>query len=148
MRDRIIQKWVDKILENYPIKPVIEIVQYVNDAASKIVDNVLDLLNGKSNEIIGDPIDDLMRFLATDRSRSPGESIKLIIDLKFIIANELNLEIGDRMRLYEILDKFAFKAFDYYMQSREKIFELRLKEKERELEIMRKIIEFAEKAKF
>ncbi len=148
MQDKIVEKWVEKLLANYPIKPVIEVRQYIEEAAEKIVRNVLDIFAGKGFEIDEEAIDNLMRFLATDRSLSPGDSIKLVMDLKHIIAEKMKLDVNEKLKLYEILDDVACKAFDHYMACREKIFELKLKEKDRDIEMMRKIIEYADKAKF
>ncbi len=145
MQEKIVKRWVETILANYPIKPVLEVRQYVEEAAEKIVAAFFDMYSGKEVEI-DEPINDLMRFLATDRNLSPGDSLKLLVNLKHIVAEEMKLSAQDRVRLYEVMDEIAFKAFDHYMACREKIFELRLREKDRDLEIMRKIIEFAQKA--
>lgn len=146
-RDKVVKWWVDRILSGYPIKPVIEVVEYVENSASKITDAILELYSGKSFEEtrVEEPIDDLMRFLATDRNLSPGDSIKLLMELRDVIADELSLEGEERLKFNLGVEKLILKAFDAYMACREKIFELRLREKERDIEIMRKIIEFSNK---
>ncbi len=147
VKEKTVKAWVDKILAGYPVKPVLEVVDYIEDAASRIVDAVLMLHEGGKVDI-DEALDDLMRFLATDRNLSPGESVKLISELREMIANELNLRGEERLKFNLKVEELMFRAFDAYMACREKIFELRLKEKERDIEIMRKIIEFADRAKF
>lgn len=147
-RERILQRWTETFLSRYPIRPVVEIVEYIEEATSKILDGVLKLYSGNVEVNIDEALDDLMRFLATDRNLTPGESIKLIANLKHIIAEEMGLSEKDSLRLFNIMDKILYKAFDFYMACREEIFNLRLKEKERDLEIMRRVIEFAKKTDF
>ncbi|WP_456468725.1 hypothetical protein [Archaeoglobus sp.] len=147
VKEKTVKAWVDKILAGYPVKPVLEVVDYIEDAASRIVDAVLMLHEGGKVDI-DEALDDLMRFLATDRNLSPGESVRLISELREMIANELNLRGEERLKFNLKVEELMFRAFDAYMACREKIFELRLKEKERDIEIMRKIIEFADRAKF
>jgi|Deesub1362A_J573_1020465.scaffolds.fasta_scaffold00288_18 hypothetical protein len=142
--EKILQKWIDTILAGYPIKPAIEVEEYVRDACSKILSAVFRMYEGKRVDYF-EPLDDLMRFLATDRRLSPGESIKLVGNLKTLISSEIELSQSELEKLSTIIEEIIYKAFDAYMACREEIFQLRLKEKERDLEIMRKIIEFAEK---
>ncbi len=146
VKQKIVKRWVDLILARYPIKPVIEIVEYVEECAEKIVDGFLRMYDGEKNVNLEEPLDDLMRYLATDKNLSPGDSMRLLVTLKHITAEEMGVKGEDKLRLYEVMDEIAYKAFDCYMACREEIFELRLKEKDRDLEIMRRIIEFAKKA--
>ncbi len=146
VKQRIVKRWVDLILARYPIKPVIEIVEYVEECAEKIVDGFLRMYDGEKNVNLDEPLDDLMRYLATDKNLSPGDSMRLLVALKHITAEEMGVKGEDKLKLYEVMDEIAYKGFDCYMACREEIFELRLKEKDRDLEIMRRIIEFAKKA--
>ncbi|MEM0350770.1 MAG: hypothetical protein QXR27_04605 [Archaeoglobaceae archaeon] len=141
----IVDKMVEKILAPYPITPAIEVVNYIREAVEKIVFGVFQIYNGKKVEI-DDAIEDLMRYMATDRNFSPSECIRLVGNLKKELAREMNLREKEMLKLYEIVDEIVYKAFDAYYMCRAKIFELRLKEKDRDIEIMRRIIEFAEKA--
>ncbi len=144
-RNKVVKKWVDVILSGYPIRPVIEIEEYLIDACGKIVDDVLKSLKGdKSYDKASEGVEELMRFLATDRGLRPSESVKLVKTLEDIILKEyrdVNVE-----RLRDVIEDVIYLSFDAYMSCREKIFELRIKEKERDIEIMRRIIEFSEKA--
>ena len=142
--ENILQKWVETIFASYPVKPVIEVEEYVRDSCSKILNAIFEMYEGRKADY-SEALDDLMRFLATDRNLSPGESVKLVGDLKILISREIEMSQSEIEKLSAILEEIVYKAFDAYMACREEIFKLRLKEKERDLEIMRKIIEFAEK---
>ncbi len=148
-KEKIIKAWVDRILAGYPVKPVFEVVDYLEDAARRILDGILTLhTSGELSANVDDAIDDLMRFLATDRNLSPGESIRLISELRDMVADGIGLKGEDRLKFNLKIEEIMFRAFNTYMACREKIFELRLKEKDRDIEIMRKIIEYSDKAKF
>jgi hypothetical protein len=144
-KKRIHQKWSELFLAKYPVKPAIEVVDYIDEATGKIVEGVFRLYAGEDADV-EDAIDDLMRFLATDGDMSPGESLRLFGTLKRIMAGELKLNDTERIKLYDIIDSMIYRAFDLYMASREEIYKLRIKEKERDIEIMRRIIEFAERS--
>lgn len=138
----IVERTVGKILSHYPITPAVEVVNYVHEAVSKIVKGILErYLNRDAN--FEDAIEDLMRYLATDRNFSPSESLRILGDIKKELRKELNLNDREAIKLYEIVDEVLYRAFEFYYACRAKIFELRLKEKDRDLEIMRRIIEFS-----
>lgn len=147
-KEKILKVWVDRILEGYPVK-VFEVVDYVGDAANRVFNALIGLYKGeKLNDDVEDALDDLMRFLATDRNLTPGESIRLISELRDLVADEAGLRGEERLKFNLMVEELIFKAFNLYMACREKIFELRLKEKDRDIEMMRKIIEYSEKIKF
>ncbi|MEM0088302.1 MAG: hypothetical protein QXM23_00350 [Archaeoglobaceae archaeon] len=138
----IVERTVKKILSPYPIPPAIEVVNYVNEAVSKIVNGIMERYKNRDVNF-DDAIEDLMRYLATDRNFSPSDSLRLLGDLKKEIRKEFHLNEKETIKLYELVDEVLYKAFEFYYSCRAKIFELRLKEKDRDLEIMRRIIEFS-----
>lgn len=147
-KEKILKVWVDRILEGYPVK-VFEVVDYVEGAANIVCNALIGLYRDeKLNDDVEEALDNLMRFLATDRNMAPGESIRLISELRDLVADELGLRGEERLKFNSKVEELIFKAFNLYMACREKIFELRLKEKDRDIEMMRKIIEYSEKAKF
>jgi len=141
----IVENTVKKILAPYPIMPAIEVVNYVREAVEKIVFGIFDLYSGKKVSI-DEAIEDLMRYLATDRNFSPSESVRFVGNIGKDMARELNLKDKEILKLFEVVENAVYKAFDAYYSCRAKIFELRLKEKDRDIEILRRIVEFAEKA--
>ncbi len=144
-RKKVVEWWVERLLVNYPIKPVFEVVNFLQEAAGKIVDGALSLYEGKKVDL-SDAVDDVQRFLATDRNFGPGDSIRLFCELRDFMADELNLNPEQRLKFSRKFEEIIFAAFDAYMACREKIFELRLKEKEADLEMMRKIMDYASKS--
>ncbi len=144
-RKKVVEWWVGRLLVNYPVKPVFEVVSFLQEAAEKIVDGALSLYEGKSVDL-SDAVDDVMRFLATDRNFNPGDSVRLFCELRDFMADELKLKAEDRLKFDRRFDEILFTAFDAYMTCREKIYELRLKEKEADLEMMRKIMDYASKS--
>jgi len=144
-RKKVVEWWVDRLLVNYPVKPVFEVVSFLQEAAEKIVDGALSLYEGKEADL-SDAVDDVMRFLATDRNFGPGDSIRLFCDLRDFMAEELNLKTEERLKFAKTFEEIIFTAFDAYMACREKIFELRLKEKEADVEMMRKIMDYASRS--
>ncbi len=139
----VVEKWIDSILANYPIK-VAEVTEYVGEAAERIVKAVLDIYGGRDpGDEFHTAVDDLMRFLATDKQLSAADSVGMIFELRKLIADAMKLSDAERLRLFEAVLSVAMVAFDSYVASREKIYELRLKEKDRDLEIMRKVLEYA-----
>lgn len=142
--DKIVNEFVQKILSPYPLPPAIEVVNYLHEAAEKVVKGILSCYAGKEVNF-DDAIEDLMRYMATERNFSPSDSLRILGDLKKKINREMKLNEKEFLKLSEIIDEVLYKAFDAYTKCREKIFELRLKEKDRDIEIMRRIIEFSEK---
>ncbi|MFN3384454.1 MAG: hypothetical protein ACK401_06120 [Archaeoglobaceae archaeon] len=138
----IVERTVKRILSPYPITPAIEVVNYLNEAVTRIVAGIVERYQNKDASF-DDAIEDLMRYLATDRNFSPSQSLRILGDLKKEIKREMHLSEREAIKLYEIIDEVLYKAFEFYYNCRAKIFELRLKEKDRDIEIMRRIIEFS-----
>ncbi len=148
VKKRMLEEWEEKIWEHYPIRPrVKEIDYYIRNCTSKILSRIVEVYNGGELGDIDETVDDLMRFLATDRKLSPGDSIGLILYLKNLFLKEFpDLSKDEYIKLNQIIDRIACIAFDKYMACREHIYRLRVMEKEREVEMIRRMIEFYEKA--
>lgn len=142
-KERIVQTWTDKVFASYPLKPVAEVVEYVEMAARKILDGMIAAYRGERIEV-DEAVDNLMRFLATDRNLKPGDSMALLFELRNMVAEEMKLNGEARLKFDHNVEEIILKGFNYYIASREKIFELRLKEKDMNLEMMRKIIEYSQ----
>ncbi len=142
-RGKIVKKWTDRVFANYPVKPVVEVVEYIENAAGRILDGMVAAYHGDKIEV-DDAIDDLMRFLATDRNLKPGDSMALLFELRNMVAEEMRLKGVDRLEFDRKVEEIILKGFNYYIACREKIFELRLKEKDMNIEMMRKIIEYSQ----
>jgi hypothetical protein len=141
IRDELLKDWQEKLLARYPIK-VVEVTSYIEECTTKIFDKLIETFSGGSYEGVEEPIDDLMRFLALDKKLSPGDSVAQLLYLKtLLLTNFPKMEMEDFIKLNNIIDRFARIAFDRYSACREDIFNLRVMEKEREIQILRKILE-------
>jgi len=141
-KDKMLKNWQEKLLEKYPIKPVIEITSYIEECTTKIMDKLIEALEKGTYEGVEEPIDDLMRFLATDRDLSPGQSISMLLYLKTLfLTNFPEMKKEEFIKINGIIDTFACIGFNKYMLCREKIFDLRVKQKEKELEMFRRAME-------
>ncbi|HID42938.1 MAG TPA: hypothetical protein EYP30_04040 [Archaeoglobaceae archaeon] len=146
-RSKILKEWQDKILESYPIKPVIEITGYVEDCTTKIFDKLVEVYNGGSYSGVEGPLDDLMRFLAVDGKLTPGDSISILFYVKKLLNNTFpDMSKNEWQKISSIIDNFGYVAFNRYSACREDIFKLKLMEKDRDLEIAHRIIEYTTRA--
>jgi hypothetical protein len=142
----VLKAWQNYFLSRYTVKPPIEISSYIEDCTSQILDKLIEFYNGGSFKGVEEPLDELMRYLATDRNLSPGGSIASIFYLKKIFLEKYpKMSLEDFIKLNEAIDLLICKAFDAYMKSREKLFELRYKEKEFQLRMEMKAYEFCMK---
>ncbi|GEM_PF-431844 len=145
-RKDILKAWQKYFLDRYPIKPPIEITDYLEECLSGILDKLVDFYNGGSFKGVEEPLDNLMRYLASDTKLSAGGSMASIFYLKKIFLDVFpNMSKEDFIRLSEAVDVLICKAFDAYMASREKLFELKYKEKEYWLRMEMKAYEFCMK---
>jgi len=137
----IIEEWVDQLLSNYPIR-VVEVDEYMRECAEKIVRAIVDRYDGKSvdGEELENAVDDLMRYIASGRER-PREAMKRLFALKEIFTKRGY----DFAKINEIIDEFLCVAFEYYVVCKSHIYELRIKEIKNENEMLKKIMEYAEK---
>ena len=139
--NEIIDEWVDILLSNYPIR-VIEVDEYIRECAEKIVKAIVDKYDGRkvSTDEFENAVDDLMRYIASGRE-SPREAMQKLFALKDIFA-KWNY---NPTKVNKIIDEFMCIAFEHYVLCRSHIYELRIKEVKNENEMLRKIIEYAEK---
>jgi len=111
--------------------------QFSNPVGSTISTNVEKIFN----EIVGDKDFEKTTLLLTDiikmraiQDFSPSEAVGFIFLLKKVIREELNEEINQEKILGEFaelefeIDRVALIAFDLFMESREKVFQISMKE--------------------
>jgi len=145
-RTEIIKAWHDYFLSRYPIRPPPEITDFLEECISGIVDKLIEFYHGGSFKGVEEPLDNLMRYLASDKNLSAGGSMATIFYLKRIFLEKFpNMSRDEFIKLSEAVDILICKAFDAYMASREKLYELRYKEKEYWLKMEMKAYEFCMK---
>ncbi len=138
-KSSIVSKWIKLILDSYSIESSkffnMEKNQFSNPVGSTISNNAASIFD----EIIGNRNFQNITLLLTDiikiraiQDFSPSEAVGIVFLLKKIIREELNKEINQEkildeiMELEFVIDKTALIAFDLYMESREKVFQIRL----------------------
>lgn len=137
----ITEEWVDHLLSNYPIR-VIEVDEYIRECAGKIIKAILDRYDGRKVDAdeFENAVDDLMRYIASGQE-SPREAMQKLFALKEIFAKRKY----DIAKINKIIDEFLCIAFEHYVLCKSHIYELRIKEIKNENEMLRKIMEYAEK---
>ncbi len=144
-KKNILKEWQELLLAEYPVKPVVEIINYLEECAESLLSFVEAYYKGKETDV-EEAVDDLMRFLATDRKLTPGESIAQILYLKKLLLKEFpDIKKEDFVKLNDAVDILACKAFNRYMEAREHIYELRLKEKQGMIDILKRAMDMYEK---
>ena len=138
-KSSIVSKWIKLILDSYCIESS-KFFNMEKNQFSNPVGNIIST-NAKSifDEIIGNRDFERICILLTDiikiraiQDFSPSEAVGIVFLLKKVIREELNKEINQEKLLDEItelefvIDKTALIAFDLYMESREKVFQIRL----------------------
>ena len=138
-KSSIVRKWIKLIIDSYSIESSkffnMEKNRFSNPVGNIISTNVASIFD----EIIGNRDFEKICMLLTDiikiraiQDFSPSEAVGIVFLLKRVIREELNKEINQEKLLDEItelefvIDKTALIAFDLYMESREKVFHIRL----------------------
>ena len=137
----IVSKWIKLILDSYSAESSkflnLEKNQFSNPVGSTISTNAASIFD----EIIGNRNFQNIILLLTDiikiraiQDFSPSEAVGFIFLLKNVIREKLSEEINQEKILDElaelefVIDKTALIAFDLYMESREKVFQIRINE--------------------
>jgi hypothetical protein len=155
----ILEKWFHRIVETYPpdtsqfLKR--EKDPFANPVGSTILQGIdavyEELLHGGSPEKFSSFLDRMIRIRAV-QDFLPSTAIGFVFFLKRVIQEELGREVREKGLGEELLDferqidDLALLAFDVYMQCREKIFEVRIREVKAEKEAAFKLLEITDQA--
>ena len=139
-RASVLKRWFDLIAENHPsaTSPFSRGNDEFANPEAHITARETDALYGELLQDCMDPtkvcisLDNILRIKAV-QELSPGQAVSFIFLLKQAITEELGREIeksrlGQWFEFEARIDKLASMAFDIYMQCREKIYQLRIKE--------------------
>lgn len=135
------ERWMDKIVESYPDKATVFLKQNRDQFANPVghilassVEIIFQKFLKKADlEEFRGPLSAIVKVRSV-QSFSPSQAISFVHLLKDAIRDELHDEVRDRKTVTELLeiedrvDQLTLLAFDLYMQSRQKIFELRVNE--------------------
>ncbi len=140
-KDIIVSKWIQSIIDTYPVETSSFLRQQKNrfsnpighiisETAEKIFEAIL---SGNQSLEIKILLNDIIKVRAV-QDFIPSQAAGFILSLKNIIREELKEEIKDAKMFDEFLeilcgvDRVALIAFDLFMEAREKIFQLRMNE--------------------
>jgi DNA polymerase III delta prime subunit len=140
-RENILKKWKEAALAGY-LNSSFRSGGNENDRfGNPVVYNV-----SRSLESIFEELIDRIHTFKTDRAlaeimkikslqvKTPSAAVQFLARLKDIIKDEIGANAEDRLvaeefeELFAAIDRLMLDAFDYFMESREKIFEIRTKE--------------------
>lgn len=135
------KRWMDKIVASYPDKAAVFLKQNRDQFANPVghilassVEVIFQKFLEKADlEEFREPLSAIVQVRSV-QSFSPSQAISFVHLLKDAIRDELHDEVRDRKTVTELLkiedrvDQLTLLAFDLYMQSRQKIFELRVNE--------------------
>lgn len=137
----IVNKWIKLILGSYSIESSKFLNQEKNQFSNPVGSTISASAEGIFDEIVGSRDFDKIALLLTDSIKiraiqnfSPSEAVGFVFILKRVIREELGKQINQEKFLDEmfeiesVIDKTALVAFDLYMQSREKVFQIRMSE--------------------
>jgi len=138
-KSSIVSKWIKLIIDSYSIESSkffnMEKNQFSNPVGNIISTNAASIFD----EIVGSRNFQNITLLLTDiikiraiQDFSPSEAVGIVFLLKKVIREELNEAINQEKIFNEfaelefVIDKTALIAFDLYVESREKVFQIRI----------------------
>jgi len=140
-KSTIARNWIELIINSYPAEAAnflkLKKNQFSNPIGYTITANAEKILDELINECDFDKIklllDEIIKIRAV-QSFTPSQALCFILDLKKAIREELKTEltektISDELLNFELLiDQIMLIGFDLYMESREKVFKIRVNE--------------------
>lgn len=140
-KSAIVGNWTDSILNTYPSESAGFLKSQKNQFSNPIgftisvnAEKIFDeILNDRDLNKIKLLLDDIVKMRAV-QDFSPSQAVSFVLLLKKLIHDELGESIKNHLILEEFLnlesfiDRVALIAFDSYMESREKIYSIRLNE--------------------
>ena len=139
----IVKKWLKHVLSAFPSDALHFLEKqndrFANPLGHNFSEGLTALFRNLRSEKQGDVLanlEQLMKLRAVQAEQSPSESLAFIFALKDIIRSECSKEWSEEFDLEwpEVVarvDQMALQAFDLYMASRERLFQVRLKELQR-----------------
>jgi hypothetical protein len=135
----IVQKWIDQVLDSYGSPEFFKKQKdrFANPIGSTVSDGLTELYSVLvENRDIGEaskPLEDIIKIRAV-QDFTPSNAVSFVYLLKNIVREELSSE-KNREELFDSLsalearvDKAALMAFDFYMDCRERLHQIRVNE--------------------
>jgi hypothetical protein len=140
-KSTIVHNWIELIFNSYPAEAVNFLQskknQFSNPIGYTITANAEKILNELINdcdlEKIKLSLDEIIKIRAV-QSFSPSQAVYFLLDLKKAIRDELKTELAEKtisdelLKIEFLIDQIVLIGFDLYMESREKVFNIRVNE--------------------
>jgi len=144
-RDDILERWFRLVVETYPPGTTEFLRKGKNQFRNPIGYTIRretevlydELVRPQDAEKLSASLDSIIKIKSV-QDFSPARALAFVFFLKQAIRQELKNEIAEAKVLEELLafelkiDELALRAFDNYMERREKIYEIRVKEAQNE----------------
>jgi hypothetical protein len=145
-RSDIIKKWIDIIIQSYPIDSRRFIAKEKNSFANPVGSTIAkqteilfeEFLKGEDQEKVSSCLDSIIRIRAV-QDFEPSQAVAFVLQLKEVIRAELsevpnsNGLSSEMPGLEKRIDDLALLAFDIYMKCKQKISDLRVNEVKRQV---------------
>lgn len=143
-RSAVLNRWYEAILNTYPPDTAKFLkgqknpfLNPVGSTTFKSMEILFDYLTkNEGNDKVSRSLDDIVRIRAVQEF-TPSQCLRFIFFLKEAVREELKSELTDGRLLHEQhifelkVDELSLLAFDIYMQCREKINDLKVRELQR-----------------
>jgi hypothetical protein len=150
----ILKRWFDLILETYPANTAAlmrkDRNQFTNPVGSTISQEIevlyKGLLEGKNSEGFSASLNSILKIRSV-QDFSPSNAVGFIFLLKKAMEETLKREIREEpmreewLKFLSRIDELALRAFDIYMDCREKICEIRINQAKSEKEMAFRMME-------
>lgn len=136
----VVGRWLKSVLAAFPVDAVRFLEKqndrFANPLGANFSEGLTGLFRNLRSEEPGDVsaiLEQLMKVRAVQAEDTPAESLAFIFAIKDIIRDECRKEWspefdGEWPELAARVDRLALQAFDLYMASRERLFQVRLRE--------------------
>ena len=135
----IIQKWIDGVLDSYGSPEFFKKQKdrFANPVGATISEGIQDLyrilLEGGELGDAAKPLENIIKIRAVQEF-TPSQAVSFVFMLKKIVREELAREkerqeiLEDLSDLEDRIDQTALMAFEFYMNCRERLHQIRIKE--------------------
>ena len=137
-REAVLERWFQAVLATYPAETARFLASGADPFANPVGHTVRDSLGRLYDRFVTDAsaselssaVDGIVRIRAVQEF-SPSAAVGFVYTLRGILREELagsGIDSAGQAALESGVDRLALVAFDVYMQCREKIFEIRVRE--------------------
>ena len=138
-KKKIVQKWIDQVLDSYGSPEFFKKQKnrFANPIGATISEGLQDiyaiLAEGKDPGLMAKPLENIIKVRAV-QVFTPSQSVSFVYLLKTIIRQELAKDKKSSVaqeslaELDSRIDQVALMAFDFYMDCRERLHQIRVNE--------------------